>query len=210
MAENTELLPFHAINEFMRPDFRLTVIRETLTNQSATSLPCFNDLNQQIKKRVTVPGFRHSDKAPGLIKVLPTSKAFEKHPDLVAAILTCWTESQAEFREQVYTLLKTRNWPMLAEGESLDFSALNMELIKSWPVFPEKMDRSKLPGFYPHWFKGEDFEVLYTNFTSLFPDTSTSIDRVSLMAVWLCMRLPYQVDKDLPSSPAQEEAEKPE
>ncbi len=69
MAEKTEFLPFHAINEFMRPDFRLTVIRDTLTNQSNLDDSHTNMLNQQIKKRVTVPGFRNSDKAPALIKV---------------------------------------------------------------------------------------------------------------------------------------------
>ena len=34
MTDKTEFLPFHAINEYMRPDFRLKVIRETLSGQS--------------------------------------------------------------------------------------------------------------------------------------------------------------------------------
>jgi hypothetical protein len=205
MVENTEFLPFHAINEFMRPDFRLIVIRETLSNQSMANESCDKELDQQIKKRVTVPGFRHSDKAPALVKVLPTSKAFEKYPELVSALITCWVEIQSELREQVYTVLKTRRWPMLLEGEGIDASTLSMDVIKSWPVFPEKFDRTKLPGFYPHWFKGEDFEALYQSFTSLFPTSSASIDKVSLMVVWLTMRLPYHVDIDLPLSTAQEE-----
>ncbi len=204
MAELTELLPFHAINEFMRSDFRLSVIRDTLTNQSNLNDPCVNELNQQIRKRVTVPGFRNSDKAPGLVKVLPTTKAFEKNPDLVAAVLSCWVEIQSELREQVYTLLKARKWPMLSEDEKLDSSALNIDVIKAWPVFPMKMNRAKLPGFNPHWPKGEDFEALYANFTTLFPDTNASIDKVILMAVWLTMRLPYQVDVDLQAPDTQE------
>ncbi len=197
MAEKTEFLPFHAINEFMRPDFRLTVIRDTLTNQSNLDDSHANMLNQQIKKRVTVPGFRNSDKAPALIKVLPTSKAFEKFPDLVAAVLSCWAESQSELREQVYTLLKGRNWPMLTGTDNLDLSSLSMDLLKAWPVFPLNTERSKLPGFYTHWPKGEEFETLYSAFTTLFPQANSSIDKVSLMAVWLTMRLPYQVDVDL-------------
>ena len=204
MAENTEFLPFHAINEFMRPDFKLSVIRDTLTNQAKLDDPCSNELNQQIKKRVTVPGFRNSDKAPALIKVLPTSKAFEKHPELVAAILSCWSEIQSELRRQVYDLLKNRKWPVLTEGEDIDTSALSLELVKQWPIFPIKMNRSKLPGFFTHWPKGEDFEALYTNFSTLYPDSDASIDKVSLMVVWLVMRLPYKVDVDLANPDAEE------
>ena len=196
MPEKTEFLPFHAINEFMRPDFRLNVIRETLTAQATLDEPCVTELNQQIKKRVTVPGFRNSDKAPALIKILPTSKAFEKYPDLVVAILSCWAETQSELRDQVYTLLKTRNWSMLLENEGIDAASLSIDAIKEWPIFPIKMNRARLPGFFTHWPKGEDFEILYKTFTELFPDSNASIDKVSLMVVWLSMRLPYQVDED--------------
>ncbi len=204
MAETTEFLPFHAINEFMRPDFRLSVIREVLTTQTKMNHPCANDLNQQIKKHVSVPGFRSSDKAPALVKVLPTSKAFEKYPDLVAALLSCWSEYQTELRDQVFEILKKRSWPIFTEGEDLDPSALNLSFIKEWPIFPIKTNRAKLPGFYPHWFKGEDFEALYTNFAEQFPDSNVSIDKVSLMVVWLTMRLPYHVDIELNKDQAEE------
>lgn len=86
---------------------------------------------------------------------------------------------------------------MFSEGEGVDATSLSLDLIKAWPVFPSKMNRSKLPGFYTHWFIGEDFEALYSNFSTLYPDSSASIDKVSLMAVWLTMRLPYHVDIDL-------------
>lgn len=85
---------------------------------------------------------------------------------------------------------------MLSEDDGLDASSLTMDVIKQWPVFPIKMNRTKLPGFYTHWPKGEDFEALYSNFSSLYPDSNASIDKVSLMAVWLTMRLPYHVDND--------------
>ena len=105
MPEETEFLPFHAINEFMRPDFRLKVIRDTLTSPKQIFPNLMQaELNDKIKKRVSVPGFRTSDKAPAFMKVLPTSKAFEKNPDLVAVILSCWAEIQSELRDQVYTL----------------------------------------------------------------------------------------------------------
>lgn len=200
MPEKTEFLPFHAINEYMRPDFRLNVIRETLTAQATLDEPYVNDLNQKIKKRVTVPGFRNSDKAPALIKVLPTSKAFEKYPDLVVAVLSGWAEIQSELREQVYALLKARNWLMFPEAEGIDTDTLSMDAINEWPIFPLTMNRTKLPGFFTHWPKGEDFETLYKNFSELFPDSSASIDKVSLMVVWISMRLPYQVDSDIEKS----------
>jgi hypothetical protein len=204
MPEKTEFLPFNAINEYMRPDFRLKVIRETLTAQTTFEDHLSNELNQQIKERVSVPGFRHSDKAPALVKVLPTSKAFEKNPDLVAVILSGWVETQSELRDQVYTLLKIRNWHIFPETEGIDTTTLNMDTIKEWPVFPIHMNRTKLPGFFTHWPKGEDFEVLYNNFSELFPDSDASIDKVSLMVVWLSMRLPLQVDSDTEPSDKEE------
>jgi hypothetical protein len=206
MPEKTEFLPFHAINEYMRPDFRLKVIRETLTAQTNLEEHLSNDLNQQIRKRVTVPGFRNSDKAPALVKVLPTSKSFEKNPDLVAVILSCWVETQSELRDQVFTLLKSRNWQIVPETDGIDTDTLNTEMIKEWPVFPIHMNRAKLPGFFTHWPKGEDFETLYNNFSELFPDSDASMDKVSLMVVWLSMRLPFQVDSDNEKSETIEES----
>jgi hypothetical protein len=194
MPETTEFLPFHAINEFMRPDFRLSVVRETLNAQSTLPESLVDDLNQKFKKRITVPGFRNSEKAPPLVKVLPTSKAFEKHPDLVASILSCWVESQSELRDQVYGLLKIRNWRMLTETDEIDIESLSIETIKLWPVFPIKVNRAKLPGFYTHWPKSEDFDTLYNHFSKLYPASNASMDKVSLMVVWISMRLPYTVD----------------
>jgi hypothetical protein len=204
MAEKTEFLPFHAINEFMRPDFRLNVIRETLNSQSSVPESFSNALNQQIKKNVKVPGFRSSDKAPALVKVLPTSKAFEKSPELVAALLACWAEIQSQLREQVFSLFVSRHWKMYSGTEGSDSTSISLDLIKEWPIFPINFNRSKLPGFFTHWPKGEDFETLYKSFSESYPQSEVSIDKVSLMVVWLSMRLPFQVDVDLenPQEPA--------
>jgi hypothetical protein len=196
MTEKTEFLPFHAINEYMRPDFRLKVVRETINAQTTFNERLSNELNQQIKKYVSVPGFRSSDKAPAMVKVIPTSKAFEKYPELVAVILSCWTEIHPELCQQVYTLLKDRNWPQFLENDVLTPTAAIIDAIKEWPVFPITMDRTKLPGFFTHWPKGEDFEALYKTFASQYPDSDASIDKVSLMVVWLSMRLPLHVDDD--------------
>jgi hypothetical protein len=197
MTENAEFLPFNAINEYMRPDFRLKVVRDTLSAQSTLDEHLSHDLNLQIKKYVTVPGFRSSDKAPALVKVLPASKAFEKNADLVAILLACWAETQSLLRDQTYTVLKDRKWHFFPEKEDTLMAVSVTEAIKDWPVFPITMDRTKLPGFYIHWPKGEDFEVVYKTYSELFPNSDASIDKVSLMVVWLTMRLPFQVDADL-------------
>jgi hypothetical protein len=195
MPEKTEFLPFHAINEFMRPDFRLTVIRETLTNQESLPEALSAELNHQIKKKVTIPGFRNSDKAPALVKVLPTSKAFEKNPDLVAVILSCWAENHAELRDQIYQLLKSRNWKMLSETNEINIDDLSIDFINEWPILPLHINRTKMPGFYTQWPKDQEFESLYKNYSELYPASDTSIDKVSLMVVWLSLRLPYHVDQ---------------
>jgi len=195
MPENTEFLPFHAINEFMRPDYRLSVIRETLTSQAKLPEDLSKHLDEKIKKSVSIPGFRSSDKAPALMKVLPTSKAFEKNPDLVAAILSSWAELHSDLRNQVYQVFITRNWKMFQETDGINKETLSIETIKEWPIFPISFNRVKLPGFFTHWPKGEDFEVLYSTFTELYPNEDVSIDKVSLMVVWLCMRLPSHIDE---------------
>ncbi len=105
-------------------------------------------------------------------------------------------ELQPELREQVYSLLKSRNWQVFPETEEIDFSSISLDTIKEWPIFPIRMNRTKLPGFFTHWPKGEDFEILYKNFSEIYPDSDAGIDRVSLMVVWLSMRLPFQVDSD--------------
>ena len=181
----------------MRPDFRLHIIRDTLTSDQTINEECMHELNRQIKKYVKIPGFRNSDKAPALVKVLPTSKAFEKSPELVAVMLHCWTEIHSDLRRQVFDLLSNRNWPIFKGTELTSVSSLTMDTIKEWPIFPIEMNRAKLPGFYIHWPKGEDFEVLYDDFAKLYPESDASKDKLSLMVVWLTMRLPYQVDIEL-------------
>jgi hypothetical protein len=210
MTEKTEFLPFHAINEFMRPDFRLNIIRETLSSEQLNDETCLNDLNKQIKKSVKIPGFRNSDKAPALVKVLPTSKAFEKNPDLVAALLTCWVEIHSDLRNEVFNLLSGRNWPIFNGTDLPEIASLAMDVIKEWPIFPLEFDRARLPGFYIHWPKGEDFEILYDSFAQLYPDSDASKDKVSLMVVWLTMRLPYEVDIELSNANNNAEANNPQ
>jgi hypothetical protein len=199
MTENeVEFLPFHAINEFMRDDFRLKVVRSTLG--ALVNLPEShrNSLNHLTKKLVTIPGFRHSDKAPTFVRAIPTAKAFGKSAELVAAILAAWAESHATLRTQVYELLVSRGWKTFqaeAMGTSIrslaDVPQLKTE--KDWSILPIDADRTRLPGFLAHWPKGETFEALYQAFSEKFPDAQATLDEASLMAVWLALRLPVNI-----------------
>jgi hypothetical protein len=172
--KKAQFLPFHAINEFMRPDFRLEVIRTVLN-----ALPNLPDrvresIDRYTKKYIQVQGFRNSSKSPASVRVKPTAEAFERRPDLVAAILSAWAEVHPVLSQQVFDLLTARNWEVL----------------------PPDADRTKLPGFLTSWPQGEDFDILNTAYQEMYPDVEPVGDDVSLMVVWLSGRLPYQVEAD--------------
>jgi len=194
MNQKTEFLPFHAINEFMRPDFRLIVIRDVLGAMSGLPEERQSTINHLTRKLVKVPGFRNSEKAPAIVKTLPLAKSFEKSPELVGVILAAWADLHGELRQQIYDLLKSRNWKTLPAVEDLNIEAITTELLQNWAILPAELDRSKLPGFYIWWPKGEDFDALYNDFTTRYPESDASLDQVSLMAVWLSLRLPYHIE----------------
>jgi hypothetical protein len=195
MKQNTELLPFHAINEFMRSDFRMHIVRETLTSLDDLTENKRNAINQLIKKLVKVPGFRNSDKAPVVVKLLPTVTVFEKNPFLVAAIIDGWLSIHQELAQQVYSVLEHRNWKLFPPDMEISSISDIQGIIQEWRVLPISIDRSKLPGFYTIWPAENAFEAIYETFTQLYPDAISSIDEVSLMAVWLSLRLPYNIEE---------------
>lgn len=188
-----EFVPFHAINDFMRDDFRLTVVKSTLS--ALNNLPESNQktIGSLTRKLVKIAGFRNSDKAPTLVRILPTAKAFEKSPELVAAILAAWAEAHVSLRDQVYDVLISRGWKAFPEEmHSLaDVPALKTPM--DWGILPVHADRTKLPGFLVYWPHGETFEVLYQSFTEKYPEAKASLDEASLMAVWLSLRLPVKL-----------------
>jgi hypothetical protein len=190
MKEDISFLPFHAINEFMRDDFRLTVIRTVLNNISNLPDDTFQKLNKQINKSVKIPGFRNPAKAPSAVKLIPVVRAFEKNPDLVAIMLSAWVECNLDLRIEVYEMLKVRNWSLFKDVYDIK-DALN-----DWRILPIDADRTKLPGFYTIWPEGENFETLYEAYVELYPESERSIDIVSLMVVWITMRLPYHMEGD--------------
>jgi hypothetical protein len=167
--QTAQFLPFHAVNEFMRHDFRIDVVRSVLTEIQNLPPERRETLNHLVRRYVQVPGFRNSTKAPTGLRVKPTAEAFEKQPDLVAVILSAWSDLHAGLRQQVYDLLVNRNWEIL----------------------PPEADRTQLPGFILVWPKGETFETLNQAFHESYPGSEEKADDVSLMVVWLSARLPY-------------------
>lgn len=164
--------PFHAINEYMLPEFRLNVITAVLRDLEKLPGERKSTLNNMIKRNVTVPGFRNSAAAPLAVKVRGAVTTFERRPEFAAQILQGWSELKAELREKIYDVLQTRSF----EG-----------------VLPAEADRSKLPGFLTTWPKAETYEALDEAFYTANPGDTTSTDDIRLMVVWLVNRLPYDL-----------------
>ena len=175
MNEKLQFIPFHAINEFMRSDFRLSMLRGTMQSLKDLAPKTQRAVDKLTKKYVKVPGFRNSAKAPATIKAVNMVKPFEKEPKLVAEMLSAWAEAHPNLRQGVFDVLTGFNWQLL----------------------PIEANRARLPGFLTQWPEEDDYEAIYDAYTQAHPDAEHSIDEVSLMAVWLSLRLPVdKVSKD--------------
>jgi hypothetical protein len=124
-----------------------------------------------IKRYFKLPGFRNALAAPLLIKIKGAVSPFEKNADFTAQILAGWAELHSELLQQIYHLLKDRNWEVL----------------------PLDADRTKIPGFLTRWPKDETYEVLNQVYTEQYPHSNASEDDVRLMVVWISGRLPFEM-----------------
>ncbi len=170
-------LPFNAINQFMIPEYRLSVLQRVFNGLERLSGPRKGTVNGLVKRLVSVPGFRNSSVAPAPLKAKSAVNAFERNAEFASQVIMAWSELNPELRQQVYDFLVTRNWEIL----------------------PAEADRTKLPGFLTRWPKGEDFEVLDKAFLEAHPDKTASDDDVRLMVVWLSDRLPFDNDEESPA-----------
>jgi hypothetical protein len=172
------LIPFHALNEFMRPDFRMSVVRSTLNGLAELPEEYRQSIDRLTKKSVKIPGFRNSGKAPTALKAGPIAQTFEKNPDMVASVLSAWAELHTQLRQEIFELLEERGWDLL----------------------PLQAQRKKLPGFFTSWPKSESFEILNQEYTGKYPESSYDSDQVSLMMVWVSARLPYELVDEEPQT----------
>lgn len=169
-----KFLPYHAINEFMVPEYRLAVLQAVLSGFDRLPGERRSAINNLIKRHVQVPGFRNSVQAPATIKARSAVTTFERRPEFVAQVLQAWTELHPELRQQVHDFLQAREWEVL----------------------PPEADRTKLPGFQVTWPKGEDYDVLGEAFAAVYPDSHPDENDLRLMIVWLAGLLPYDMYED--------------
>ncbi|MCX6054831.1 MAG: hypothetical protein NTZ74_07960 [Chloroflexi bacterium] len=170
MSEN-KYLPFKAINEFMRDDFRLTVIQEVFTGLNDCSPTQKQIINRMVEKRVQVPGFRNGRLAPLAIKVKHSASLFEQSSEFSSIIIECWSNFHKDLKMMIFDLLTEKNW----QPNTID------------------LDRTSLPGFMIEWPKQDTFELLIKSIRESRPDLQESEDNISLMVVWVGNRLPYDL-----------------
>lgn len=173
MSDDNEVqfVPFHAINQFMIPEYRLEIIQKVLTHLGDLPADRKNRILNLIKQHVKLPGFRNSMLAPMPIKIKGSVPIFEKRSDFAAQFLMAWSELNLELRQQAYDMLVERKWELL----------------------PVDTDCTKLPGFLTHWPKEETYDVLDAAFLAKYPDVKARDYDVRLMVVWLSGRLPFDM-----------------
>lgn len=171
-----EFLPYNAINEFMLPEYRLEVIQRVFTHLNDLPGERRAAINHQIKRLVTVPGFRNSAVAPIPLKIKASVSAFERSAALVVQVLSAWAELQPEFCQRVFDFLKARGWDVL----------------------PVNADHTVIPGFFTTWPEADSFEVLDQAYLEQYPEKTESENDVRLMIVWLSDRLPLDVVAEMP------------
>lgn len=169
-AKKASFLPFHAINDFMIDDYRQQVFQRVLEGYEQLSSASLARLNASIKRHVQVPGFRNSAKAPKALILRHLSKPFEKSSELAAAVVAAWAELNSTLSTKVFDVLTGRGWEML----------------------PVDADRTRLPGFFTRWPSDENYDTVFAALQQAYPDEQFNQDDVSLMSVWLSMRLPYE------------------
>jgi len=89
--KQAQFFPFHGINEFMLPDFRLKVIQAIFNGFNQLPGERRSAINGLVKRYVQVPGFRNSTQAPAGVKARAAVSVFERRADFVAQVLQGWS-----------------------------------------------------------------------------------------------------------------------
>lgn len=161
--------PFIAINQFMLPEFRQEVLGFVFKNQVSLSARRRSALNQSMRSLVKIPGFRSSDLAPVNLKIRHAGKAFERHSDLVAQLLSAWVELKHDLSLVMYDLLTERGWTIL----------------------PLEEERARKPGFRVTWPDKETYETLDAAVEEKRISEKYDRNDIRLMSVWLSLCLPF-------------------
>jgi hypothetical protein len=170
-----EYVPFNAINEFMRPDFRARVLQLVFDQFSTLPETEQKSVNSLTRKFVAIPGFRNSSLAPASLKARSAVRPFENNAGFTGVVISCWASILFDLRSKTHAVLSDLGWPLL----------------------PADADRAKLPGFLTSWPKGQDFSSLNSAYREKYPEDGSSEDDISLMAVWLSGRLPIHEEDQI-------------
>jgi hypothetical protein len=166
--------PHAAINEFMRADFRQQVLANAFRNLNLLAEEQRSRLIQMLRANVQVQGFRNPLKAPEIRMAKGAEKFFENNSIFAAHVLQAWFVANKELAVRVSELL----------------------ISSGWQILPLEADRTQMPGFFITWPKGFDFDQINALYNQKNPDLKFSTDEVSLMTVWISMRLPYGESDD--------------
>ena len=169
--KSIQFLPFHAINEFMLPEYRLDVIKNVFQNVDQLPPEHQRAIHRIQKKYLKIPGFRNSTLAPTPIKIRNAVTPFEKSSEFVAELLSAWKVLHEKLGEEISAVLNDMGWEIL----------------------PVEANHAKLPGFMITWPKSDTFEVIEEKFKEMYPDKNYLEDDVRLMIVWMGGRLPYEL-----------------
>lgn len=172
--KKVEFVEFRAINEFMIIDYMTQVLKSVFSRLDGLPLEWQKKINNEVKTKIVVGGFRNSIMAPAGLKARNAIKPFENDPVFVGVILQAWLLLHIELANNVKILLEERGWDIL----------------------PVETDRTKLPGFMTRWPAKEDYQAILEAFHAAYPDSIDSDDDISLMCVWLSTRLPYLVKEE--------------
>jgi hypothetical protein len=167
--KKAQFLPFHAVNEFMRDDFRLTILHEVFQNLEKVNKEQSLQINRLFSKGVQIAGFRNSSQAPLAVKIRHSTSLFERSADFASLIINLWS--------QLHLILRSDIWQILDK--------------KDWKPLPMEADRSLLPGFRVDWPTGDTFDTFIKAYRENTPDSSESDDNICLMVVWMANKLPY-------------------
>lgn len=167
-------LPFAAINNFMLDDYRVQVLNKVIGGLNRQTNRNAGILKSLVRRYIQVPGFRDASKAPAGLIARNAESAFEKASDFAGRLLACWTDLNPGLAKEIHTLLQERQWPDL---------------------LPVDADRNEMPGFYAVWPEGENFETILAAYKEKYPDSKTEDYDISLMTVWIGLRLPFDNEK---------------
>jgi hypothetical protein len=169
--EKKQFLPFHAVNEFMRDDYRLNVLQNVFTQLDECKGESRTKLLKLFGKEAQIPGFRNSSQAPAGLKAKNGQRLFEKSAVFAALVMDCWSQLHAGLFTQVHAYLLENGWKMPTLQEARVF----------------------LPGFQLDWPKEQTFENIIQAVRKNNPELTETDDDISLMVVWVGNKLPYNL-----------------